>query len=155
MSLDLDLFEQAIREIGPPAGYPSPLPAHVAQWLEGLPLSEDWHDFLHSHSAASDYEVGPVTLYAHRSVFVQTTEFPHVVESHHLLLGTALSGDPLAMDMTSGAIGYLPHDRLWSIASPGELRSLFRRIAPSVGSCVERALRDRDFPADYHQAETG
>lgn len=66
-----------------------------------------------------------------------------------LPVGTNDCGDFIVIDVASGGVGFLSHDKL----KPGtSVRGIFVEVAESIGTFCERALADENFPKDYWDA---
>lgn len=65
------------------------------------------------------------------------------------VVGSGTTGDPLAIDLHTGKIGFISHDEIYEHE---KVRDVFCAISPSLGEFCKRGVVEQNLPRDYYEA---
>ena len=84
-------------------GLVAPAGAEFRRWLRARNLPERLTHFLSRYSPREELWAGAAALFTERRIMKFNDDFPSALESGLLLLGSALNGDWIAVDVREGA----------------------------------------------------
>jgi hypothetical protein len=105
-------------------------------------------------SVSSLIRVGRLTLYPF-SALPKENGRPnqHALRNGFLVIGSGLSGDPIAVELSNGKVAFLSHEILWGLDP--ECTAFEECVARSmldIDTFWARALVEDDFPVDFYAA---
>ncbi len=70
-----------------------------------------------------------------------------------LIIGSAMNGDPIVLNIKTLSVGYVFHDKLWECEKIENLKRIYIDMNISIGEFFFRSATDDDFPIDAYEAE--
>jgi hypothetical protein len=78
------------------------------------------------------------------------------LQNGFLVVGSGLSGDPIAVELSNGEVAFLSHEILWSFDPECDsFEECVARSTLDLDTFWSRALTEPDFPCDFYGAGGG
>jgi len=109
---------------------------------------------LEACSVSTVVPVGRLTLHPFSALPKENGKPNHLaLENGFLVIGSGLSGDPIAVELSNGQVAFLSHDRLWEFDPDGmSFEDCVARSTLGIDDFWARALVEDDFPVDFYEA---
>ena len=132
----------------------TPLLNSTVYWLREYGAPPELISFFEKHSYTSWLQIGEVTFNSSNEIELVNSEpnnhAPH--KAGLLIVGSGLNGDPIALNLKTGNVGFLCHDELWEEESPVDVAAHFCELPQSVGTFYLAAASSKRHPVDFYQA---
>ena len=132
----------------------TPLRNNCEEWMRECGAPPSLISFFQKHSYSSWVQIGAVSFNsANEIVQINTEPQNHALYKAGLLIvGSGLNGDPIAINLKNGNVGFLCHDELWEHDGVVDFAALYRELPESIGSFYLAAANSEQHPVDFYQA---
>jgi hypothetical protein len=112
---------------------------------------------LEACSVSSFVRVGRLTLCPFSALPEKNARPNHyALRNGFLVIGSGLTGDPIAVELSNAQVAFLAHEVLWGFDPDcTDFEDCVARSTLDIDTFWERALVDDDFPADFYAAGGG
>ena len=150
MRIDADVLHVALRHpnVLYPVKWKAPDAAFV-RWLDAQNLPATLADFFRAAMPVKYAQLGSGGLSSPSEMKRANEERPTVRAAGLFIVGSMSNGDPVAVDLSNGTVGYVSHEELWGGQDRTDARKLFRWASPTLGAFV-LGLVKRSLPMDYN-----
>lgn len=154
MNVDGEILRSALTH--PSVFYPvtwEPAPEGFIQWMHQMDIEENLVDFYTNHCPSESAQLGCAMLHDSEEIREFHEEYPRLLAERLFAVGASSNGDTIAIDLSSGMVGYISHEFLCNptlYGDPNNIREKFDPVAVSLGAFVLGLIKD-SIPIDAHR----
>jgi hypothetical protein len=135
-------------------GAPAPMPAATDAFLEKHGVRAKIVQSLKQWSVSKRAYIGQLRICPLAELRRANARPNHLaLRNGFLVIGDAINGDPIAIELSNGEVAFLSHDILWGIdLECTAFEECVARSTLDIGTFWSRALAEDDFPTDFYSA---